>query len=392
LSNLSTLILKQGKDKPVRNFHPWIFSGAVHQKPNALDGDLVQVLSFNKELLGHGFYSPESQIVCRIVDFGSKKVDFSFDYWNQKLQSAYQLRKRLNLGDTDAYRLVHAEADSLPGIVIDIYKNVAVIQFLILGTERISSFIFQSLTLLGFEFIYIKPNKVSEGKEQLNLREGWLESSHPELPVISKENGLKFIVDVEKGQKTGFFIDQRDNRQLLGQYAKGKSILNTFAYTGGFSVYAAANQAKLVHSIDISSDAVLTCEKNVRLNTPNANHTATKADTFSFFRENQTQYDIIVLDPPAFAKNAHSVQQAARGYKDLNLMAFKNVPSGGLVFTFSCSQHISSDLFQKIIFGAAADAGREVSIIHKISQAADHPINIYHPEGEYLKGLVLYIR
>lgn len=387
-----TLVLKQGKEKPVKNFHPWIFSGAVSQRPFASDGQIVQVVSTSKEILGYGFYSPDSQIVCRIFSFGNLQSSFEENYWFGKINSAFALRQKLSLIDTDTFRLVHAEADLFPGLVIDVYSQVAVVQFMISGTERIANHIFKGLQSLGFQYIYVKSNKVSENKESLAIQEGWFGGNSPETSLIATENGMKFIVDVEKGQKTGFFIDQRDNRKLLGQYAKGKSILNTFAYTGGFSVYGAVNNASYVHSIDISADAVERCQENVNLNNPTANHKSTKADTFSFFRENKEQYDIIILDPPAFAKNAHSINQAARGYKDLNLMAFKNVPSGGLVFTFSCSQHISTDLFQKIIFGAASDAGREVAIIHKLSQSADHPINIYHPEGEYLKGFVLYLR
>ena len=328
-----------------------------------------------------------------MLEFGDTSHDFeSVDYWSGKLSRAYAIRQNLLASpQTNAYRLVHAEGDFLPGIIIDIYANVAVGQILVKGIENRKALIVEALQKLGFENIYIKSKTSSQVLEDIQSESGW-ESGSIDSPVEIIENGLKFKVDFIGGQKTGFFIDQRDSRQLVKQFSNGKKVLNTFSYTGGFSIYALAGGAHVVHSVDISKDAVAAGDDNVQLNFPNANHKSFAADCFEYLKEMQENYyDIIILDPPAFAKNARAVVNASRGYKQINLQAFRRIKPGGLVFTFSCSQNISTDLFRKIVFGAAADAHRNVRVIYQLHQPVDHPISIYHPEGEYLKGLVLEV-
>jgi 23S rRNA (cytosine1962-C5)-methyltransferase len=267
-----------------------------------------------------------------------------------------------------------------------------VLQLLIKGTEKVLPHLISGLQELGIRHVYLK-NKHSPGfREEVALPNGFLSGTDAPLHVVVQENGLQFRIDIEKGQKTGFFIDQRDNRDLLRKYTAGKRVLNAFSYTGGFSVYALSGGAAMVHSVDISKDATLICNENIALNFgPAAAHQSIAADCFDYLRHTTEEYDVIVLDPPAFAKNARAVPNASRGYKDLNMTAFKKMPSGGILFTFSCSQNIDRDLFRKIIFSAAADAGRNVRILHQLTQPVDHPVNIFHPEGEYLKGLVLYV-
>ncbi len=388
------LILKSGRDRSILNRHPWLFSGAVKQLPDAENGDIVAVRDNQNNLLGYGFFSPHSQIVCRIFEFTSQPIDFGKStYWHQKINSAYQLRKAQVINEhTNAYRLLHAEGDFFPGVIVDVYQDLAVMQLLIKGTEKISSHIISGLQDLGIRYIYLK-NKHNPGfREEVVLPNGFLTSDIFEQQVAIKENGLQFRIDFERGQKTGFFIDQRDNRALLKQYAANKMVLNAFSYTGGFSVYALAGGAVMVHSVDISKDATQTCDENIALNFgSNAPHQSYAADCFDYLRQTEEPYDVMVLDPPAFAKNARSVPNASRGYKDLNMTAFKKIKPGGVVFTFSCSQNIDKELFRKIIFSAAADAERNVRILHQLTQPADHPVNIFHPEGEYLKGLVLYV-
>lgn len=387
------IILKSGRERSLINRHPWLFSGAVKQMPQAENGDIVAVRDNQNNLLGYGFLSPQSQIVCRLFEFTSQPMDFSQSaYWHQKISQAYQLRKeRIIKAGTNAYRLLHAEGDFFPGVIADVYKEVAVMQLLIKGTEKILPHLISGLQLLGIRYIYLK-NKHSPGfREEVVLPNGFITDQVVEPQVLVEENGLHFKIDVEKGQKTGFFIDQRDNRALLQQYAAGKSVLNAFSYTGGFSVYALAGGAALVHSVDISKDAAQVCNENVALNFITAPHTSFAADCFEYIRHSTTAYEVMVLDPPAFAKNAKAVPNASRGYKELNLTAFKKILPGGILFTFSCSQNIDRDLFRKIVFSAAADAGRNVRILHQLTQPADHPVNIFHPEGEYLKGLVLYV-
>ncbi len=388
------LILKSGRDRSVHNRHPWVFSGAVKELPNAQNGDIVALRDNHHQLLGYGFFSPQSQIVCRLFSLTNQEIDFSQPhFWHHKIREAFQLRQRHVLNaQTDAYRLLHAEGDFLPGIIADVYGDLAVVQILIRGTENISRHLISGLQEMGIRYIYLK-NKHNPGfREEVVLENGFLTRDQTETIKVILENGLKFRVDAEKGQKTGFFLDQRDNRALLKTFSAGKSVLNTFSYTGGFSVYALAGGASLVHSVDISKEAIRVGDENVALNFGhNAPHQSFAEDCFDFLRRSPDAYDIIVLDPPAFAKNAKSVPNASRGYKDLNLTAFKKIKPGGILFTFSCSQNIDRDLFRKIVFGAAADARRDVRILHQLTQPADHPVNIFHPEGEYLKGLVLYV-
>ncbi|MBC7922731.1 MAG: class I SAM-dependent rRNA methyltransferase [Ferruginibacter sp.] len=399
IASLPRLVLKPGREKSALNRHPWIFSGAVQQLPrveghSAENGTIVEVLSGEKALIGYGFFSPDSQITCRLFEFTSQPVDVHApDYWHQKVGRAFALRQRYLVSSaTNCYRLLHAEGDFFPGIIADVYGEIAVVQVLIKGAELIHPFIVEALRQVGISTVYLK-NKLNSGfLEQVKLANGWL--TPRELPgrVTVRENGLSFLIDFERGQKTGFFLDQRENRALLRQYATGKKVLNAFSYTGGFSVYALAGGATEVHSVDVSKDALQLGDENVALNFPGgAAHQSFATDCFEYLRETENHYDVMVLDPPAFAKNARSVPNATRGYKELNLKALRKVNPGGLIFTFSCSQHIDRDLFRKIVFGAAADAGRNVRILHQLSQPADHPINLYHPESEYLKGLVLYV-
>lgn len=387
---LQTLTLKSGRERSLVNRHPWVFSGAVKNMPKAGNGEIVKVCTNHNELLGYGFFSPNSQITCRVFEFTDKELEPDATFWKEKIKRAHALRKLVLPAQTNIYRLLHAEGDFLPGVIIDIYANTAVIQLLIKGTELISQHIFEGLREIGISHIYLKTKQNTQRLEEVGLESGWVGTPCP-MPIAAQENGITFLVDVEKGQKTGFFIDQRENRNILGAYSKGKKVLNTFSYSGGFSLYALASGASLVHSVDSSKEAIDMCEKNVEANHAGANHAGFVADVFDFLQQNKEDYDIMVLDPPAFAKNAKSVPNASRGYKNLNLIAFKQIKPGGLVFTFSCSQHIDRDLFRKIVFSAAADAGRNVRIIKQLTQPEDHPINIFHPEGEYLKGLLLHV-
>lgn len=387
------LILKSTRDRSILNKHPWVFSGAVKQAPKAKDGDIIAVVDNRQNTLGFGFYAPNSQIICRIFHFGAEAEDFeSLVYWSQKFASAYALRKQIVINSkTNAYRLIHAEGDFMPGLIVDVYNGSAVLQLLIKGTERLQEIFVQCLKKLDIHYAYFKSKSSSQRFENITQESGWLGEDGNTLITIT-EHGKSFPIDIATGQKTGFFIDQRENRKLLGELSKGKKVLNTFSYTGGFSIYALAGGASEVTSVDISKPAIALCEEAVALNFPEVNtHKAIAADCFEYLRRSDEKYDIIVVDPPAFAKNARAVNNATRGYKDLNMLAFKKVNAGGLVMTYSCSQNISRELFQKIIFGAAVDAGKNVRIIKHLYQPEDHPINIFHPESEYLKGLLLWV-
>ena len=386
------LQLKPKRERSILLKHPWIFSGGLERKPKANEGDIVEVRSHGNEILGYGFYSEKSQISCRMFDWQKKASEFEkAEYWTEKIKQALSLRKTILPKNTDAFRLLHAEGDFLPGIIADVYANVVVLQILVRGIEQRKELIIEAFRRNGFENLYLKTKSSSQNIEEISSSSGWLAGSG-EGKVTAKEHNLLFNVDFAEGQKTGFFIDQRDNRNLLKDYSANKKVLNTFCYTGGFSVFALAGGATEVHSVDISAEAVRLAEENVKLNFPNANHKGFAIDCFDYLKDMpENEYDVIVLDPPAFAKNARAVDNAARGYKQINMRAFKKIKPGGILFTFSCSQNISKDLFQKIVFGAAADVGRNVRIIHQLHQPADHPVNLYHPEGEYLKGLVLWI-
>lgn len=385
------LVLRSGRERSLVNRHPWVFSGAVKELPDAEHGEIIQVTTNQGELLGYGFFAPGSQITCRVFEFTAEETAIDEQFWIDKIRRAFALRQLfIDPQETNIFRLLHAEGDFFPGVIVDVYADVAVVQLLIRGTERIKEIIVKGLKACGISYVYLKTKSSSQLMESI-VASGWVGESKV-MPIVGKENGIRFRIDVETGQKTGFFIDQRVNREVLGTYAKGKKVLNTFSYSGGFSMYALEQGATLVHSVDSSKEAIALCNQQVEENGYDAGkHKGFAEDVFEFMRKADTDYDVIVLDPPAFAKNARAVPNATRGYKNLNLVAFKKIKPGGIIFTFSCSQHIDKDLFRKIVFGAAADARRNVRILRQLAQPEDHPINIYHPEGEYLKGLLLYI-
>ncbi len=406
----SFLILKPQREKSVLQQHPWVFSGAVAQLPElAQEGDIVSVLSSKQQFLGFGFYTPNKSITVRMIYFGKSEIKLTSDFWVQKIQRAFEMRQRLGFipnenqsnekntqdnlkntlkNNTNCYRLLHAEGDFLSGIIIDIYGEVAVVQLLHKGIENVFPHIQIALENLGFKYIYLK--NTTQNNEKVTAK--WLTKTPPNDLIMVSENGILFPISVEKGQKTGFFIDQRENRQLLKNYAKDKTVLNTFSYTGGFSAYALAGGAEKVVSVDISQDANQLCEKTIEMNIGETNkHQIITEDCFDFLKNTKEQFDIVVLDPPAFAKNQKALKQAIRGYISLNELGLKHVKKGGLLFTFSCSGNISKDDFRKTVFTASMESHREVRILHQLTQPADHPINIYHPEGEYLKGLVLEV-
>ncbi len=395
MNTAPVLTLQPGRERSLVNRHPWVFSGAVARRPKeAQEGDFVQVHSAEGKWLATGFYSPESQIVVRCFEFDDAAADpGQGSYWRARLQQAMALRHRLNLAatGTTCQRLLHAEGDQMPGFIADAYGNTVVLQVLTLGAERVLPHLAEGLREAGYKYLYLKIKENSAWLERVSLQPGWYGAEGP--PVVEvQEHGMRFEVDVVGGQKTGFFLDQRDARALLKTYAAGAKVLNTFSYTGGFSLAALAGGAAQAISVDISKTAVEQAHRNAALNGWGADrHQAVAADCFDYFRQAPDDLDIIVLDPPAFAKKESALKNASRGYKELNLKALKRLRPGGLLFTFSCSQAVSRDLFRKIVFGAAADARRHVRILHQTTQPPDHPINIYHPEGEYLKGLVLQV-
>jgi len=389
MSSYPVIRLKQNRDRSVRNKHPWLFSGAVHSFGNLKEGMIVEIQSFEGESLAWGHWAGKSSIVCRMFEF-QNIADFNTeDYWFHKLRQAHGLRSAfIHHSDTNMYRMVNAEGDHLPGLIIDRYPDTAVLQLRTQGMRNLQSVILKFLhEELNIKNILQKDDKTDQNKPLTK----WLAGQAQEL--IALENGLKFHVNPETGQKTGFFLDQRSSRNFAKTYAKDKTVLNTFAYTGGFSVYALQGGAKEVVSVDISESVITLAEENVKLNFgSSASHEGIVADCFEYLRHaREDTYDMIILDPPAFTKHADTVQQASRGYKDINLKAMRVIRSGGMLLTFSCSQHISTDLFRKIVFAAAADSGRNVQIVAQFTHAPDHPINIYHPEGEYLKGLALIV-
>lgn len=386
------LILKSGRERSLINRHPWVFSGAVKDLPQAENGEIIEVHSNHKELLGYGFFSPNSQITCRVFEFTQEEITIDAAFWIGKLQNAFNLRRRLfNAAETNCYRLLHAEGDFFPGIIIDVYGAVAVVQVLVRGVEQIAEIVYQGLNQLGFNFIYLKTKQNTQLLEQVEQGSRWVGAAHP-MPITVLEHGISFQVNVETGQKTGFFIDQRENRKLLAEWSNGKKVLNTFSYSGGFSIYALKAGASLVHSVDSSRDAIALCEANIALEGMQDKHQSFTEDCFDFLKRiDDDFYDVVVLDPPAFAKNARSVPNAARGYQNLNALGFRKIKKGGILFTYSCSQHIDKDLFRKVVFAAAAEARRNVRVLKQLSQPEDHPINIFHPEGEYLKGLMLLV-
>lgn len=392
--SITTLFLRRGKSESLKRFHPWVFSGAIAGANGKLnEGDVVRIVSNENELMGYGHYQIGS-IAVRMLTFKEEKIDHAF--WVTRLSEALRLRKALQLtgrADNNIYRLVHGEGDRLPGLVIDVYGITAVMQAHSVGMhmsrEQIADALIEASEGL-IENVYYKSETTLPFKADLHQENGFLRG-HDEGNV-AVENGLKFHIDWLRGQKTGFFVDQRENRSLLEHYAKGRNVLNMFCYTGGFSVYAMRGGANLVHSVDSSAKAIDLTRANAEMNFPgDARHEAFAEDAFKFLEQAGSNYDLIVLDPPAFAKHKDALPRALKGYTRLNAIAFRKIKPGGIVFTFSCSQAVNKDQFRLAVFTAAAQSGRHVRILHQLHQPADHPINIYHPEGEYLKGLVLEV-
>jgi 23S rRNA (cytosine1962-C5)-methyltransferase len=390
---MTSIVLKPKKEASLLRYHPWVFSGAVQYingKPE--EGDLVQVLASDKSVLGFGHYQIGS-ITVRMLTFGDQQVDQHF--WKRAIESAYRMRFALGLvrHDNNCYRLVHGEGDHLPGLIIDIYAHTAVMQAHSVGMHHVRHELAEALVQVveGVDSVYYKSETTLPFKAPVDPEDGYL-IGNGIGEHVALEHGLQFKVDWLRGQKTGFFVDQRENRLLLQQYAQDRNVLNMFCYTGGFSVYAMQGGAKLVHSVDSSARAVELTNQNVDLNFPNDDrHAAFAEDAFKYMQANQQIYDLIILDPPAFAKHREALKNALKGYQRLNAKGIAQIKPGGILFTFSCSQVVSREQFRLAVFSAAAETGRRVRILHQLSQPADHPVNIYHPEGEYLKGLVLYI-
>jgi len=396
------VILHHGKDHSVKRFHPWVFSGAIkkislppdYPKDDLSEGDIVEVYTSQNEFLGMGHYQIGS-IAIRMFSF--KQVTPDFEFWKSKIQKAYNFRTQLNLTNnphTNCYRLFFGEGDGLPGFIIDYYNGTAVFQSHSIGMHLIKHELVKALQEVMEEklvAVYDKSEETMPKQSSIKAPNGYLwKKEDAKINTIALENGNKFEVDWEGGQKTGFFLDQRENRALLGSYSNEKTVLNTFCYTGGFSVYAANSGAKEVHSIDISKKAIELTDKNIALNNIK-NHESHAVDTFDFLKNKENTYDIIVLDPPAFAKHQNVKHNAVMGYKRLNYEAIKQIKSGGLLFTFSCSQVVDKNTFNSTVMAAAIEAGRTIRVLHHLSQPADHCVNIFHPEGEYLKGLVVHV-
>ena len=388
------LYLKKGKEESLKRYHPWIFSGAVHHTEGELqEGDIVTVLTIDGEFVAVGHWQIGS-IAVRVLSFLDEPIDIHF--WEERLRVALSVRVRIRVADcqdNNTFRLVYGEGDNLPGLVIDMYGPVAVMQAHSVGMHVCRQDIAAALlSVMGdrLKAIYYKSETTLPFKASLGQENGFLFGESKE--DVALENGLKFHIDWQKGQKTGFFVDQRDNRSLVEQYSKDRSVLNMFCYTGGFSVYSMRGGAKVVHSVDSSAKAVELVNANMEMNFPgDTRHAAFVEDAFKYLEQMDRTYDLIILDPPAFAKHKDALKNALRGYTKLNAKAFEKILPGGILFTFSCSQAVNKDQFRTAVFTAAAISHRRVRILHQLHQPADHPINIYHPEGEYLKGLVLYV-
>ena len=386
--------LKAGKEESLKRFHPWVFSGAIAKvEGEPEEGEVVDVYTSKKEFIACGHFQIGS-IAVRVLTFRQEEINHEF--WKRRLAVALDLRRSLNLVDNpenNTYRLVHGEGDNLPGLIIDVYGQTAVMQAHSAGMHVDRLEIAEALSeVMGdiVKHIYYKSETTLPFKADLGPENGFIKGGSPEN--IALENGLKFHVDWLKGQKTGFFVDQRENRHLLERYSKGRNVLNMFCYTGGFSFYAMRGGANLVHSVDSSAKAIDLTNQNVELNFPgDPRHEAFAEDAFKYLDRMGDQYDLIILDPPAFAKHRDALRNALRGYSKLNAKAFEKIKPGGILFTFSCSQVVDKKDFRNAVFTAAAQSGRSVRILHQLTQPGDHPVNIYHPEGEYLKGLVLYV-
>ena len=390
------ITLTSGKDHSLHRFHPWVFSGAIKKfSGDVKEGDVVEVYSAQNEFLGMGHFQIGS-IAVRMFSFTQVTPDYNF--WKSKIQAAYKFRKQLNLVDnpsTNCYRLFFAEGDGLPGFIIDFYNGTAVFQSYSIGMHLIKDQFVKALEeIMGDSLVAVfdKSEDTMPKQAPVKATNGYLYKKDELNPIdtIALENNNKFYVDWEGGQKTGFFLDQRENRALLGSYSKDKVVLNTFCYTGGFSVYAANAGATEVHSTDISKKAIELTDRNIELNKIQ-NHQSFAVDTFEFLKHKENTYDIIVLDPPAFAKHQNVKHNAIMGYKRLNYEAIKQIKPGGLLFTFSCSQVVDKNTFNSTVMAAAIEAGRNVRVLHHLSQPPDHCVNIFHPEGEYLKGLVVHV-
>lgn len=390
----ATVVLNKGKEQSLKRFHPWVFSGAIKKISSEVqEGDLVRVVSNSNEFLAIGHYQIGS-IAVRILSFKDVEIDRRF--WKQLLGEAVSLRASLGLLDnksTNVFRLVHGEGDGLPGLIIDFYNGTAVYQAHSVGMYHIRLELADILKeLLGDKLVavYDKSDKTLPFKADIEPENGYLLGTSE--PTIVKEYDNQFRVDWVEGQKTGFFVDQRENRRLVREFSENRDVLNMFCYSGGFSFYAMQGNARLVHSVDASAKAIELTRQNVGLNfQDDARHEAYVADAFEFMRDIKDKYDLIILDPPAFAKHRNALHQALQAYKRLNARAFEQIRPGGIVFTFSCSQVVTKEKFREAVFSGAAISGRKVRILHQLTQPADHPVNIYHPEGEYLKGLVLYV-
>lgn len=387
--------LKPGKEESLKRFHPWVFSGAIARidgEPE--EGEVVEIYTSKKEVIAKGHYQIGS-IAVRVLSFRQDEA-IDKDFWKRRLTVARDMRRSIGVAgraDNNTYRLVHGEGDNLPGLVVDVYGRTAVMQAHSAGMHLDRMTIAEALAEVmdgEVDNIYYKSETTLPFKADLYPENGFLKGGSADN--VATEYGLHFHIDWLKGQKTGFFVDQRENRALLERYARGRSVLNMFCYTGGFSVYAMRGGARLVHSVDSSAKAIDLTNKNIALNFPDdPRHTAYAEDAFKFLDRMGDQYDLIVLDPPAFAKHRDALRNALQGYRKLNVKAFEKIKPGGILFTFSCSQAVSKENFRTAVFTAAAMSGRNVRILHQLTQPADHPVNIYHPEGEYLKGLVLYV-
>ncbi len=391
---MKKVYLKRGKEESMKRFHPWVFSGALQKMDEDIEeGDVVDVISHDGTFIGRGHFQIGS-IAVRILTFADEPIDDS--YWHSRLDAALKMRISIGIADNahnNTYRLVHGEGDNLPGLVIDCYGRTAVMQAHSVGMHLSRKIIARELLSVmngRIDNVYYKSETTLPYKAELEQENGFIFGGTDDN--VAMENGLKFHVDWLRGQKTGFFVDQRENRSLLEQYAKGKKVLNMFCYTGGFSFYAMRGGAEMVHSVDSSAKAIELTIRNVQLNFPDdKRHEAFCEDAFKYLDKAGSNYDLIILDPPAFAKHRGALHNALKGYTRLNVKAFEKIKPGGIVFTFSCSQVVTKDNFRNAVFTAAALSGRKVRILHQLHQPADHPINIYHPEGEYLKGLVLYV-
>jgi 23S rRNA (cytosine1962-C5)-methyltransferase len=387
------IVLKSGKEQSLRRFHPWVFSGAIKKMyGNPVEGDLVDVYDNKDTFLAVGHYQPSS-IAVRILSFKQETPDI--DFFREKIKRAIGYRKAIGILDNpqiNVFRLIHGEGDELPGLIVDFYNGVAVMQMHSIGFYRIRNEIASILSEVlenRISAVYDKSEGTIPHMSGITATNEFLFGTSE--PVIVTENGYKFKIDWTTGQKTGFFIDQRENRKLLERYTEGRTVLNMFGYTGGFSVYAMKNAA-LVHTVDSSFPAIELANENIKLNFgDDKRHESFQVDAFDYLNHIKDQYDLIILDPPAFAKHNNVLANALQGYKRLNIKAIEQIKPGGIIFTFSCSQVVTKENFRKSVFAAAANTGRSVRILHQMSQPPDHPVNIYHPESEYLKGLVIYV-